>query len=190
MNKAIKYLTLAMIPLAVASCRKNDPPVDLAEHDEVEQVTFTVTDLAAPATSQKITVINNAPDKILTLTKDHKYSVVLELYTRNASNQLTPMTGEITTEKDDHFFKYSFAPSGVAVLRAADDVVRTDGNKLGLHTVWTATATTPTTITAGVILAHKATTVNQNWPSVDNQLGTTTGGEEDVNINSLKISVQ
>lgn len=190
MNRVSKFVTLAMIPLAVASYRKNGPPADLAEHDEVEQITLTLTDQAAPNVSQKITVINNAPDKTITLSKDHKYNVAVELYTRNAANQLTPMTGEITTEKDDHFFKYSFAPSGVTVQRAADDVVRTDGNRVGIRTVWTATAVAGTNLTAGLILTHKATSVNQNSPAADNQLGATTGGEEDVNINSLKITVQ
>lgn len=66
-------------------------------------------------------------------------------------------------------------------MRAANDIVRTDGNKIGLKTEWTINSTQPTG-KMNIKLIHAPTSVNQNYPSATNQLGQTQGGESDVDI--------
>ncbi len=79
-----------------------------------------------------------------------------------------------------HFVTYKFSGADIRVKRAADDIVRTDGKKLGLKTEWT--VSTAAAGKANITLVHGPTSVNDNSPSADNQLGSTVGGESDVDI--------
>jgi hypothetical protein len=84
-------------------------------------------------------------------------------------------------EKDQHFITFAPANADIVVLRGANDIVRTDGQKLGLKSEWKINST-QTTGKMNVKLIHTPTSVNQNYPSATNQLGQTQGGETDVDI--------
>ncbi|MGC5742958.1 hypothetical protein [Chryseobacterium sp. NFX27] len=180
MKKIFNITLLLLAAVLLFSCRNDDNtdiPEDIHEHEEISKLQVTVTDDAV-GTSQIINYIGGVADKKITLQNGKTYSVSLDFQTAH-DDHFHSANDEIIEEKDEHFITYKFAGVNVNVKRAADDIVRTDGNKLGLKTVWTVT-NAPSNATANIKLIHAPSAVNQNSPSADNQQGTTTGGESDV----------
>ena len=94
------------------------------------------------------------------------------------------ITVEVTdVEPDEHFFIYNISGLDITFSRSANDVVRTDGNKLGFETTWVANAAGTGNIT--IQLFHESETVND-----DNELGTQTGGSTDIDITFTGVEIQ
>lgn len=178
MKKLFNISLLLFAAVLLFSCRDgNDIPEDIHEHEEVGQVVVTLTN-KADGKSQKVTVTNGQTLDHFHLTQGATYAVDVNFQIKHDDHYHD--AEEIIEEKDMHFVTYKFTGADVKVKRAANDVVRTDGKKLGLKTEWTVA-----TAAAGkvqIVLVHGASAVNDNSPSPDNQLGSTVGGESDVDI--------
>lgn len=178
MKKLFNISLLLFAAVLLFSCRDgNDIPEDIHEHEEVGQVIVTATN-KADGTKQTVTVTNGQTKDHFHLTQGATYAIDVNFQIKHGDHYHD--AEEIIEEKDMHFVTYKFSGADIKVKRTADDVVRTDGKKLGLKTEWT--VTTAATGKANITLVHGATSVNDNSPSADNQQGSTIGGESDVDI--------
>lgn len=178
MKNLFKLFLVLFASLLVFSCRDNDTPEDIHEHEGVEKMTVTLVEQGSGA-EQVISYIGGVADKNIVLENGKIYNVSLDFFHAH-DDHYDSILSEIVADKDEHFITYEFAGVEVNVTRADTDEVRTDGNKLGVRTVWTV-ATAPSSAKVGIKLYHKPTTVNQNSPSETNQQGSVTGGEADLN---------
>ncbi|WP_312075554.1 hypothetical protein [Chryseobacterium sp.] len=180
--KKIFNLTLVLFAaLLIFSCRNDDDaiPEDVHEHDEIGKVVLKLTNKADAADVQTVNVIAGVADAHLHLHAGDTYTAELDFQIKHDDHYHS--SDEIVEEKDHHFITFSPANADIVVLRAANDIVRTDGNKLGMKTEWTVNST-QSTGKMNIKLIHGPTSVNQNYPSATNQLGQTQGGESDVDI--------
>lgn len=179
MKNLFKLFLVLFASLLVFSCRDNGAPEDIHEHEGIEKLTVTLKEEGNASNTQVISYIGGVADKNIVLENGKTYNVSLDFFHAH-DDHYDSILSEIVADKDEHFITYEFAGVEVNVTRAATDEVRTDGNKLGLKTVWTV-ATAPSNAKVGIKLYHKPTTVNQNSPSETNQQGSVTGGETDLN---------
>ncbi|OJX32079.1 MAG: hypothetical protein BGO86_07810 [Chryseobacterium sp. 36-9] len=180
--KKLLNITLALLAaFFILSCRNSDDdvPEDVHEHDEIGKVVLTLTNKANASDVQTISVISGVADGHLHLHAGDTYFAVLDFQIKHDDHYHS--SDEIEEEKDHHFITFNPANADIVVVRAANDIVRTDGQKLGLRTEWTINSTQETG-KMNIKLVHGPATVNQNYPSAANQLGQTTGGETDVDI--------
>lgn len=179
MKKLFNISLLLFAAILLFSCRNgnDDIPEDIHEHEEVGRVVVTVTN-KANGDKQTVTVTNGQTADHLHLNQGATYAVDVNFQIKHDDHYHD--AEEIIEEKDMHFVTYKFSGADIKVKRAADDIVRTDGKKLGLKTEWT--VSTAAAGKANITLVHGPTSVNDNAPSVDNQLGSTVGGESDVDI--------
>lgn len=180
--KKLLNITLALLAaFFILSCRNDDDavPEDVHEHDEIGKVVLTLTNKANASDVQTVNVISGVADGHLHLHAGNTYSAVLDFQIKHDDHYHS--SDEIEEEKDHHFITFGPANADIVVMRTADDIVRTDGQKLGLRTEWTVNSTQETG-KMNIKLIHGPATVNQNYPSATNQLGQTTGGETDVDI--------
>ncbi|WP_265428141.1 hypothetical protein [Chryseobacterium sp. YIM B08800] len=181
MKKLFNITLLLLATVFILSCRNGDDdiPEDIHEHDEIGKVVLTLTNKADATDIQTVNVIGGVADAHLHLHQGDTYTAVLDFQIKHDDHYHS--SDEIVEEKDEHFITFAPANADIVVLRAANDIVRTDGNKLGLKTEWTINSTQPTG-KMNIKLIHAPTSVNQNYPSATNQLGQTQGGESDVDI--------
>jgi hypothetical protein len=128
---------------------------------------------------QTVNVISGVADAHLHLHQGDTYLAELDFQIKHDDHYHS--SDEIEEEKDHHFITFGPANADIVVMRATNDIIRTDGQKLGLRTEWKINST-QSTGKMNIKLIHGPTTVNQNYPSATNQLGQTTGGETDVDI--------
>ncbi|MFL9834382.1 hypothetical protein [Chryseobacterium terrae] len=181
MKKFINITLVLFAALLVFSCRSDDDsiPEDVHEHDEIGKVVLKLTNKNDAADVQTVSVISGEAVGHLHLTVGSTYLAELDFQISHGDHY--DSSDEIEEEKDHHFITYNPANADITVLRAANDIVRTDGQKLGLRTEWKINSTQATG-KMNIKLIHGPATVNQNYPSATNQLGQTTGGETDVDI--------
>lgn len=179
MKKLFNISLLLFAAVLLFSCRNgnDDIPEDIHEHEEIGQVVVTVTN-KADGTEQVVTVKDGQTADHLHLSQGATYAVEVDFQIKHDDHYHS--ADEIIEEKDMHFVTYKFSGADIKVKRTAEDIVRTDGKKLGLKTEWT--VATAAAGKANIVLVHGATSVNDNSPSADNQLGSTVGGESDVDI--------
>lgn len=180
MKKIFNILIVLFAAVLLFSCRdgNDDIPEDIHEHEEIEKLVVNISDKNDPSDVQTINYIGGIADKKIILQNGKTYVVGLDFQVKHG-NDYHSANDEIEEEKDEHFITYSFAGVNVNVIRAADDLVRTDGKKVGLKTEWTVTSA-PSSAKVNIKLIHGPTSVNDNSPSATNQLGSVTGGESDV----------
>ena len=163
------------------SCRNsNEIPEDIHVHEEIEKLVITATNKNNTSDVHVINYIGGVADGSLQLQQGATYAVKLHCQVKH-DEHYESVNEEITAEKDEHFITFQFSDSDVAVNRASDDVERTDGNKVGLSTEWKINSVSATG-KANIKLVHTPNSVNQNYPTADNQQGQTSGGETDVNV--------
>ncbi|MEC5393972.1 hypothetical protein [Bergeyella sp. RCAD1439] len=185
MKNLIKIFTLFSFSLLILSCHNTaEVPEDVHDHEEIEKMTLTVS-LQGSSEVQTISYVGGVADRDLVLESGKVYDVSVDFYHRH-DDHYHSMLDEIIAEKDEHFVTFEVAGFTAQVVRAEDDVVRTDGHRLGLRTRWTITSA-PSNARVDVKLYHGPTSVDQNYPSQGNQLGRVTGGEADVDA---KITVK
>lgn len=180
MKKIFNITLVLFAAILLFSCRNddNDIPEDIHEHEEIQKLVVKVTNKNDATDVQTINYIGGQADTSLHLHQGDVYKVELDFQVKH-NDHYDSANGEIEEEKDEHFITYSFAGVNVNVLRAANDIVRTDGKKLGLKTEWTVTSAA-SAAKVNIKLIHTPTSVNDNSPSATNQLGSVTGGESDV----------
>ncbi|MGE8553699.1 MAG: hypothetical protein ACN6OB_07155 [Chryseobacterium jejuense] len=179
MKKLFNISLLLLAAVLLFSCRdgNNDIPEDIHEHEEIGKVVVKVIN-KSNGEEQTVNVVDGKAVEHLHLHQGDTYAVSLDFQIKHEDHYHS--SDEIEKEKDMHFITYKFAGADIKVKRAADDLVRTDGKKLGLKTEWT--IATAAAGKANITLVHGPTSVNDNFPSVDNQQGSTVGGESDVDI--------
>lgn len=186
MKNIFNLILVIFASLFILSCRNSDDvPEDIHEHEEIEKITLTVTEKSNAANVQTVNYIGGNADKALTLQNGKSYLVSVDFFHKH-DDHYHSMLDEIVKEKDEHFIVFEFAGIGANLVRAGDDIVRTDGKKLGVKTEWSITSA-PSNAKVSLKLFHTPTSVDQNYPSATNQLGKVTGGEADVNA---LISIQ
>lgn len=181
MKKIFKITLVLFASLLLFSCRSNDGndiPEDIHEHEEIEKLVVKLTNKNDATDVQTINYIGGVADTHIHAEAGDVYLVDLDFQVKH-DDHYHSANAEILEEKDEHFITYSFAGADIKVKRADGDIVRTDGNRLGMKTEWTVISTTSTG-KVNIKLNHGATSVNANSPSADNQLGTAVGGESDV----------
>lgn len=166
----------------VVSCSDDDstpPPPN--EEEVITDVTYTFVNDADAA---DIVVLDledsdgpdgpNAPQFFVSgpFTAGATYTATVEIFNSIEGEDITSEV--VDEEPDEHFFIYATTVD-MTFSRAANDVVRTDGNSLGFETTWVANSAGTGTITAQ--LWHESESVDDS-----NGFGTQTGGEEDFNI--------
>ena len=181
MKKIFNITLVLFAALFIFSCRNDDDavPEDVHEHDEIGRIVLKLTNKTDAADVQTVNVISGVADAHLHLHAGDTYFAELDFQINHDDHY--DSTDEIMEEKDQHFITFAPANADIVVLRAANDIVRTDGQKLGLKSEWKINST-QTTGKMNVKLIHTPTSVNQNYPSATNQLGQTQGGETDVDI--------
>lgn len=179
MKNIFNTTLLLFAAVVLFSCRgDNDIPEDIHEHEEIEKLVVTLTNKNDAADIQIINYIGGVADGHIHAKVGDIYDVSLDFQVRH-DDHYHSANDEIQEEKDEHFITYAFAGADIRVKRAADDIVRSDGRKLGLKTEWTVIGTTSTG-KVNIKLIHGPSVVNDRSPSADNQLGSTVGGESDV----------
>lgn len=164
----------------VSSCRNaDDIPEDIHEHEEIEKLVVTVLNKNDATDIQIINYIGGVADGHLHMQAGNIYGVKLDFQVRH-DDHYHSVNEEIIEEREEHFITYEFAGSDVVVKRTANDIVRADGKRLGLDTEFTINSLSPTGAVI-IKLVHAPATVDENFPSVANQQGKTSGGETDVN---------
>lgn len=181
MKKIFNITLVLFAALLVFSCRNDNDaiPEDVHEHDEIGKVVLTLTNKNDAADVQTVNVIAGVADEHLHLHAGDTYLAELDFQIKHDDHY--DSSDEIEEEKDHHFITFSPADADITVLRAANDIVRSDNQKLGLRSEWTINSVSATG-KMNIKLIHSPATVNQNYPSATNQLGQTTGGETDVDI--------
>lgn len=178
MKNIINILSLFALFLTAFSCRNNDVPEDIHEHEEISKITLTAIDRITGA-KQTINYLGGKEDKALLLENGKIYDVKLDFFHEHDGN-FESMLPEIEEEKDEHFITFAFGGVNVNVQRNATDIVRSDGHKMGVDTQWTVTGV-PTNAMVVIKLFHGADSVNDQHPNATNQQGSVVGGEADVN---------
>ena len=187
--KTIKLFIIPMLFLALlASCTSDDnTPVAIIAEELITDVNVVFTN--STDATDVVTLTANSADGVVepTLTTSGVFTANATYNTTvtirdNVNNE--NILDEIIAEKDEHFFTYSTVATDLFtnMVRADNDEVRTDGELLGLNTVWTAGAAGTGTLTLQLI--HEPTTVND-----DNGFGSASGGEFDIN-NTWDITIQ
>jgi len=179
MKKFLNITLIIFAALLIVSCRNDDTiPEDIHEHEEIEKMVVKLTNANDATDVQTINYIGGVADQHIHAEAGDVFNVELDFQVKH-DNHYDSVNSEIMEEKDEHFITFGFSGADVAVKRAANDIVRTDGNKLGLKTQWTVVSATSTG-KVNIKLVHAPTSVNQNSPSANNQLGSVVGGESDV----------
>ena len=181
MKKIFNITLVLFAAILLISCRNgdNDIPEDIHEHEEIGKVVLKLTNKADASEVHTVNIIAGVADGHPHLAQGATYLAEVDFQVKHDDHYHS--SEDILEEKDHHFITYSFANSDIKIIRSANDVVRTDGKKLGLKTEWTVNSTSSTG-KVNIKLNHGATSVDDNYPSADNQLGRAIGGESDVDV--------
>lgn len=183
--KTTKFFLSAFLGLALlASCSDDDdgtPPVE--EEEAITTLILTFTDADDPTDTVVLTWVDANLDEVVDAGEqivagefdtDDVYNASIELF--NLDEDF--LDEDILADQasiDAHFFVYA-TNLDFTMARAADDNERSDGNKLGVNTVWTSGSTAATgTIT--IQLFHESPGVND-----DDGFGSATGTDTDIDI--------
>lgn len=180
MKKFIQLLSIFLSSLLVIFCNREHDHED-HDHDQIERVIVTATNKANTNDVQTVNYVGGVADRNLTLVAGRTYAISLDFQKKNSSGAYVSMNSEIITDKEQHFITYEFADAGITMLRASDDTARNDGKKIGLKTDWAVSSVSSTSLVR-IKLIHAAASVDDNFPSANNQLGRTVGGETDANL--------
>lgn len=192
--RATTYFLSAILCLTFfASCSDDDDGGNIAEPNEEEVITDVTLTFVNDANANDIVELKSvdpdgedgplAPTVTVTgnFTAGASYTGTVEVYNSIEDEDITV---EITNEEpDEHFFIYIVNGLDMTFMRSANDVVRTDGNKLGYETNWTANTASTGNIT--IQLFHESETVSD-----DNEFGTQTGGSTDIDITFTNVVIQ
>lgn len=177
MKTPSKFLSAGLVALSLLSCRNNEVPEDIHEHEEANKVTVTITETGTTNTQTVNYIVGSGADKGITLAPGKTYNTNVKFYHQH-NGVSEDMTDEIIKEKDEHFLVYQFVGITGTVTRTSADPVRKDDKKLGLNTLWNITAAAPGS-KAVIKLIHLPATVDD---AANGGAGAYTGGETDVSV--------
>lgn len=182
--KTIKFYAMAVMAIAMlASCdNDDDTPAPVEEEEAITKLVLTFTNQANSNDTVILTWEDTNEDEVVdaseqivagTFTPSGVYDAEIGLFNEDEDF----LDEDILADQagiDAHFFVYA-TTLNFTMMRASDDEDRTDGNKLGVKTVWT--AGTAGTGTISIELHHES-------PSVDDStgFGTAAGDDTDIDI--------
>ncbi|WP_203258869.1 hypothetical protein [Hyunsoonleella ulvae] len=189
--KTIKFYAMAVMAIAMlASCDNDDDTLEPVEEEEaITRIVLTFTNQADANDTVVLTWDDTNGDEEV---DDNEKTVVGEFAANGTYDAEIGLFNEdedfldedILADQaaiDAHFFVYA-TNLDFTMMRAADDETRTDNNKLGVKTVWTAGAAGTGSIS--IELHHES-------PSVDDStgFGTAAGDDTDIDI-SFNAEIQ
>lgn len=176
------FASLLLCFTLIVSCSDDDtPPPPPNEEEVITDVTYTFINDANAADTVVLDFEDsdgpdgpNAPVLNVTgaFTLGATYTATVEIFNSIEGEDITSEV--VDEEPDEHFFIYG-TTLDMTFARSVNDIERTDGNRLGFETTWTANTAGMGTITAQ--LWHDSASVDDS-----NGFGTQTGGEDDFNI--------
>lgn len=181
--KTIKFYAMAVMAVAMlASCSDDDTPAPVEEEEAITKIVLTFINQANATNTVVLTWDDANEDEVIdagektvvgTFSTGAVYNAEIGLFNEDEDF----LDEDILADQagiDAHFFVYD-TTLDFTMARAGDDNVRTDNNKLGVKTVWTAGAAGTGTIT--IQLFHES-------PSVDDSdgFGTAAGDDTDIDI--------
>ena len=190
--KTSKFFIAAIFCITlITSCNNDDDNPDPV--NEVELITNVTLTFTNNANSADVVVMKNiAPDGQEgaftntvngTFTAGQSYSLDLEITNESDPSDVDDiLNDDIIPEGDEHFFKYNNS-LGMGMIRDASDLAGANGTRLGVSTTWTTAAAGSGNLQ--IILVHEPDSADDS-----NQFGSTTGGEEDINITFQGVEVQ
>lgn len=189
--KTIRLFAMAIFAVTIlASCSNDDDPVEVLEEEFWTEFTMTFTNTQNANDTVVLRVFDadgepgpTAPVLTVTgnFTANATYNATLTLM--NTIENEDVLNDDVIPEKDEHFFTFAVNGINLTVVRATNDIVRTDGEKLGVNTTWTAGAASTGNIQ--VRLVHEPATVDDS-----DEFGSTTGGSEDINVTFTGVVIQ
>ncbi len=184
--KTIKFYAMAVIAIAMlASCSNDDDatPDPVEEEEAITRVVITFTNQANATDTVVLTWNDDDGDEVVddnektvvgTFAASAVYDAVLGLF-NEAEDFLDEDILADQASIDAHFFVYATTLNFTMVRADGTGATRTDNNKLGVSTTWTAGAAGTGTIS--MELYHES-------PSVDDSdgFGTAAGDDTDIDI--------
>ncbi len=190
--KTIKSYAMTALAIGMlASCSSDDDGGSAVEEEEaITLLTLTYVNESNPTDIVVLNWNDNNGDEVVdenektttgVFSANQNYKATLQLFNQEEDF----LDEDITSSQagiDAHFFVYN-TDLDFTMTRDADDFERTDGNKLGVITDWTAGATASEGYIS-VSLYHES-------PSVDasNGFGTAAGDDTDIDI-SFDVAIQ
>lgn len=189
--KTIKFYAMSVMAIAMlASCdNDDDTPEPVEEEEAITEVILTFENEADSDDEVILTWEDENGDETVqpseqtvvgTFTSGAIYEAEIELFNEDEDF----LDEDITADQasiDAHFFVYA-TTLDFTMMRASDDDERTDGNKLGVETVWTAGAAGTGTIS--IELHHESPSVNDS-----DGFGMAAGDDTDISI-SFNAEIQ
>ncbi len=148
--KTMKFFTMAALAVSMlASCTNDDEMESLKPVEEEETITrvvLTYTNAADDSDTVVLTWNDENGDEIVTENEQNVEGTFKVEQTYNAEIALFNEEEDFLDEDiladqasiDAHFFVYSQTGLSFTMRRASDDNMRSDENKLGVKTIWTA----------------------------------------------------
>lgn len=174
------YRNLAIVlPLSMAflACSSDDDnPAPINEGEEINQVILTFTNQTTAETSE-FTWVDGDNGVPVTLDSGSTYDVSVQFLDASNPADIEDVTLEVIGEADEHQVFYEIQGNLVNITSANDDETDSNGNNLGIRTVWQ-------TFTAGestvrVFLVHEPVAKTGD---TRNDLGGETDAQVDFNI--------
>ncbi|TBN17403.1 hypothetical protein [Hyunsoonleella pacifica] len=190
--KTIKFYAMTVMAIAMlASCSDDDDTPEVVEEEEaITRIVLTFINQADANDTVVLTwddtngdeeVDDNEKTVVGEFTANGTYDAEIGLFNEDEDF----LDEDILADQagiDAHFFVYASTLDFTSMMRASDDYTRTDNNKLGVKTVWTAGAAGTGSIS--IELHHES-------PNVDDStgFGTAAGDDTDIDI-SFNAEIQ
>lgn len=190
--KTSKFFASTFLGLALlASCSNDDdatPPVE--EEEAITKLVLSFTNSSDDTDTVVLTWDDTNQDEVIDANEKTVVGEFNTGQTYNATLELFNMEEDFLDEDiladqagiDAHFFVYS-TNLDFTMTRATDDYARSDNNKLGVKTVWTAGSTTGTG-DISVKLFHESPSVSDS-----DGFGSATGTDTDIDI-AFDVEIQ
>jgi len=183
--KTIKFYAMAVITVAtLASCSDDEgTPMPVEEEEAITKLVLTFTSQADSNDTVTLTWNDDNEDEVIdageqtvvgSFTAGEVYNAVIGLFNEDEDF----LTEDILADQasvDAHFFVYATTLDFTMVRDDGAEAIRTDNNKLGVNTTWT--AGTAGTGSISIELYHESPSVSDS-----DGFGTAAGDDTDITI--------
>lgn len=184
------FLSALFCLTLITSCSDDDTPTAVLEEELITDVVLTfVNEADASNTVVMSSISPDGQDGASTQTvvgdfnANATYSLNIAITNTSENPADDVLNDDIIPEADEHFFTYGVDAINLTVTRDEDDIAGPDDSKLGVNTTWVAGSAS--TGSVQIVLTHEPETVNDT-----NELGTVTGGSQDINIRFTGVEIK